>query len=93
MAKGRTFYKLKTNNAAPNARTITKFDEDLNVLSSYHMTYFDSSQGGYYDCACPASAFNCRHKGIMAEINARGLLDSDKFFCFETKEVLEATQI
>ena len=93
MAKGKTYYKLKTNNDAPKARTITKFDSDLDVISSYFMTYIQGSDRGYYDCSCPASKFDCRHKGIMAEIEARGALDSDKFFCFETKELVTAEQI
>lgn len=93
MPKGKTYYKLTTNTAAPNARTITKFDDDLNVISSYHMTWFQGNNGEYYDCACPASTFLCRHKRIMADITARNGLDSDKFWCFETSEMLSADQI
>lgn len=89
----KTYYQLKTNGAAPNARTITKFDSDLEVVSSYYMTYFEGNGRSYYDCACPASKFDCRHKTIRAEIEARGGLDSPKFFCFEDKMMYRADQV
>ncbi len=89
----KTYYKLTTNSAAPHARTITKFDSDLNVISSYFMTFFQGSNRSYYDCSCPASKFDCRHKTIMADIEARKGLDSELFFCYESKEMLPAEKI
>ena len=91
---GFTFYKLhsladteesgKAASGNPNYR-ITKFNEDLNVESSYNMDYFPSSNGGYYDCKCPASKFDCRHKGIMKHIVEAKKVDAPEFFCFETR--------
>lgn len=96
--KGFTFYKLHTldkndtDKDRPNYR-VTKFDEDLNVESSYVMNYMPSANGGYYDCQCPASKFDCRHKAIAKEIEAAGKVDSDAFFCFETRTFKLAEEI
>lgn len=81
-----TFYKLRTS-GEPGAknRIITKFNQDLDVESSYHMNWIESNGGGYYDCQCPASRFDCRHKSIQKDIELAGKLDSDAFFCFETR--------
>lgn len=94
-ARGFTFYKLhslQSDGARPNYR-ITKFDEDLNVESSYMMNYMPSSNGGYYDCQCPASKFDCRHKAIQKEIEMADKVDSEQYFCFETRVFKNAEEI
>lgn len=94
--KGFTFYKLHTKGeVVPNHYnyTITKFDQDLNVESSYNMTYIPSNNGGYYDCNCPAAKFDCRHKSIQRTILQAGKQDSDKFYCFETGTFKMAEEI
>lgn len=89
-----TFYKLRTSGeAGAKNRIITKFNSDLDVESSYHMNWIESTNGGYYDCQCPASRFDCRHKTIQKDIELAGKLDSDTFFCFETRVFKLATEI
>lgn len=94
-----TFYKLQTvpdssgkTLERPHYR-VTKFDSDLNVESSYIMNYMPSNNGGYYDCQCPASKFDCRHKMIQKEIETAGEVDSERFFCFETRVFKRAEEI
>lgn len=82
---GFTFYKLQSVSPGSKNRKITKFNQDLDVESSYHMNWIESNNGGYYDCQCPASKFDCRHKAIQKDIEIKDMLDSDKFFCFETR--------
>lgn len=92
--KSKTFYKVRSaDNVAPKARIITKFNSDLDVLSSYHMTWFEGSNKGYYDCACPATKFDCRHKTILAKIEASKKVDSEEFYCFETNEFLRPEEV
>lgn len=88
-----TFYKLNTVPGADKSFKITKFNSDLEVESSYFMNYIPSTNGGYYDCQCPASKFDCRHKAIMKSIVDNGQVDSSKFLCFETKMFKEPTEI
>jgi len=94
-----TFYELKTVGQTlpgnkPNYE-ITKFDSDLNVESHYNMNYIPSNNGGYYDCNCPGAAkrFDCRHKAISKAIIDADAVNSDRFFCFETKTFKLATEI
>lgn len=88
-----TFYQLRTIPNVPKSFKITKFNSDLEVESSYFMNWMPTAQGGYYDCQCPASKFECRHKGIMKTIVNNGFVDSPKFLCFETGMFKEATEI
>lgn len=81
--KGLTFYKVRSNKAAPKALTVTKYDQDIEVMSEYHMTWFEGKDKGYYDCACPAAKFNCRHKDILEKFQTHNQIDGDKFYCFE----------
>lgn len=76
------YYQLRSQ---PNSKnlTVTKFDQDLDATSSYHMIHYEASNGEYYDCSCPAAKFDCRHKGIMAEIKKAEKLDSPLFFCHQ----------
>lgn len=94
--QGFTFYKLDTlSEVTPgnyNYR-ISKFDQDLNVESSYQMTYIPSNNGGYYDCNCPAAKYDCRHKGIKRAILEAGKQDSERFYCFETGTFKAAEEI
>ena len=84
-SKGLTFYKIKSSSDAPNAKKIIKFDQDLEKISEYNLTYFEGKNGGYYDCNCPASRFDCRHKDILKQFETHNQVDGDKFFCFEAK--------
>lgn len=87
-----TFYKLKS---VPDSKSfqITKFNANLDVESQYYMNYMPTAQGGYYDCQCPASKFDCRHKMIMKTIAENAQIDGSKFLCFETGMFKEATEI
>lgn len=91
-----SFYKLHTKSEVVPGKynyTITKFDQDLNVESSYAMTYIPSNNGGYYDCNCPAAKFDCRHKGIQRAILQAGKQDSELFYCFEAGTFKRAEEI
>lgn len=92
-SKNLTYYKLKSIAGTEKNYDITKFDEDLEVISSYKMSFLPSNNGGYYDCNCPASKFDCRHKSIMRKILDAGQLDSEKFLCYETNTFKLATEI
>ena len=92
---GLTFYKLQTTDTSqrkPSFR-ITKLNADLDMVSSYHMNYLPSNNGGYYDCQCPASKFDCRHKQIMQEIVANKKQDTEYLFCFETRTFKKIEEI
>lgn len=94
----RTYYKIKhLKPSQPNTHEksvqITKFNADLDVESSYPMNYIESKGGGYYDCACPASKFDCRHKAILKAFEAHNQIDGDKFYCFETKTFHDMKQL
>jgi hypothetical protein len=96
-----TFYNLKTipsqvedprANDRPCFR-VTKFSNDLEAESSYILNYLPSQNGGYYDCNCPATKFDCRHKSIMREfLNARKE-NTEYFYCFETRTFKKAEEI
>lgn len=96
----KAYYRVKTipsegtQAAKPNV-TITKFTPDLEVESSYTMSFIPSqgAEGGYYDCNCPASKFDCRHKSILKQFEAYGQIDGEKFFCFETKTFHEMNEV
>jgi hypothetical protein len=80
-----TFYKIHSVPSAEGSVKITKFDSDLEVISSYFMNWMPSRNGGYYDCQCPASRFDCRHKPILQTFQQHKEIDGDRFFCFETR--------
>lgn len=86
--KGKTYYKVKHLNdpsLSKESVQITKFNQDLEVESSYPMNFIENARGGYYDCQCPASKFDCRHKSILKAFQAAGEIDGERFYCFETK--------
>lgn len=90
-----TYYKLNLIPGTEKNYDITKFDSDLNVMSGpYKMSFIPSKDGrGYYDCNCPASKFDCRHKSIMRAIVDAGQANGDKFYCFETRTFKSAGEI
>lgn len=91
-----TFYKLRQMGEVEPSKfnyQITKFNSDLDIESQYNMTFIPSRDGGYYDCNCPASKFDCRHKSIMRTIRDAGKVDSEHFYCFETKTFKLPTEI
>lgn len=96
--KERSYYKLKSvkddkGNVMENFYEIVKFDEDLNVISSYHMNWIPTKDGGYHDCQCPAAKFDCRHKAIMKEIVAAKKVDTEQFFNFAKRTFHNAQEI
>jgi hypothetical protein len=94
------YYKLSSHPGNENL-TIKKFDEELDCTSIYHMIFIESKDGGYYDCQCPASKFDCRHKGIMKTIKDAEMINSSKFYCHQAPtakpelqgKFLDATEI
>lgn len=93
-----TFYKLDRKSEVEPGKfnyQIKKFNMDLEIESSYPLTYIPSNNGGYYSCSCPGSEkrFDCRHKGIMKAIIDANEVDSQRFFCFETKTFQEPFEI
>lgn len=89
-----TFYQVRTVGDPQNKNMkITKFNSELDVESSYNMNWIPSQNGGYYDCQCPASKFDCRHKGLLKDIELAGMIDSPKFYCFETRTFKSAEEI
>lgn len=93
MAKGKSYYKVKTDVRAPKALKVLKFNSDLDLESEYFMTYFEGANKGYYDCSCPASKFDCRHKRIKQAVEDAGQIDGDKFFCYETEKFVSLEEI
>jgi len=88
-ATGKTYYKIHSIEGAGKSVRVTKFNADIEPESSYVMNHIDNPEGGFYDCQCPASKFDCRHKDILKRIKAADKIDSDLFFCFETKSFHE----
>lgn len=94
MAKPKfTYYKLRKAPEVPGSYTITKYDGDIEPLNTYALSAIQGRNGVYYDCSCPASTFDCRHKRIMKAIVDNGKVDSADFFCFETSEFLPASDV
>lgn len=89
----KSYYKIKSDSRAPKALKVLKFDKDLELQSEYFMTYFEGSNKSYYDCACPAAKFDCRHQKIRVAIEAAGEVDGSRFYCFETSSFVTAEQI
>lgn len=83
--KAKSYYKIVTVPNGGGSLKVTKFTPDLEVESSYYMNWIESANGGYFDCQCPASRFDCRHKTIHTLIKSQNEIDGDRFFCFETK--------
>ena len=77
------YYKLVQADPASKNLKITKFDQELDATSIYHMTFMETKDGGYYDCSCPASKFDYRHKGIMQSILNANKINSEQYFCFQ----------
>lgn len=54
---------------------ITKFDDDLNVESSYETTLAE--------CTCPqGSKPTCRHRQMLPEFLLKGAVDNATFLCW-----------
>lgn len=95
-----TFYTIRHASEADASKEhptyrVTKFNSDLEMESTYNMPWMDSKDGGYQHCECPGAAkvFNCRHKKILQEIKQANMINSDKFFCFETRTFKSAQEI
>lgn len=74
-----TLYNLKSEDAIWR---ITKFDNDLNVESSY-----TTSEA---ECSCPAGARpSCRHRQMLPKMLAIGAEDSGMFYDFDKDQFLE----
>ncbi len=82
-APSKAYYRLLTHPAEPTGRIVRKYNGDLQMESQYNMMFVPSKSEGFWDCACPASKFDCRHKAIRKSIEDAGELDGRKFFCFE----------
>jgi hypothetical protein len=73
-----TLYNLRSDG---DGYRITKFDNDLNVESSYLLSE--------HACECPAGhRSSCRHRQMLPHMLAAGLADSAGFYDFETRQVL-----
>ena len=78
------FYKITVPlPTQPKTVKIIKFDCDLDATSIYNMNWIETKDGGYHDCQCPASKFDCRHKGILKTIEDAGMISSEKFYCHQ----------
>jgi len=76
-----TLYNLKTDG---DEYRITKFDNQLNVESSYLLSLSE--------CECPAgSRPTCRHRQMLPEMLAYDMANTGMFYDFETKVVLQST--
>jgi len=78
-----TFYNCKTT--AENTYQMTKFDDDLNVESSYEVSL--------EECQCPAgSRDTCRHRKMLPIFLAEEAVDKPMFYNYDTHQwaVLEA---
>jgi hypothetical protein len=88
-----TYYQLKSAPKVPGSYTITKFDGNADALNTYALSRIEGRNGAYFDCSCPASTFDCRHKRIMKSIIDAGMTNSGKFFCFETSEFVNLEDV
>lgn len=92
-----SYYKLQSVEEGKKGKEqpfrIKKFDEDLNLVSDYAMNYIPTADGGYHDCQCPASKFDCRHKSIMREIVDRDMIDAEEFFSFKSRAFHKAEDL
>lgn len=76
-----TLYNLKTDG---DQYRITKFTNDLDVESSYLLSLSE--------CECPAgSRPTCRHRQMLPEMLAYDMANTNMFYDFETKVVLQST--
>lgn len=74
-----TLYNL---HSADGQWIITKFDNDLNIESSYAVS--DS------ECACPAGSRPvCRHRTMLPKMLAVGAEDSGMFYNYDSDQFLE----
>ena len=74
-----TLYNLKT---ADGEFRITKFDNDLNVESSYVVSE--------RECGCPAgNRPTCRHRQMLPKMLNVGAEDSGMFYDYDTDQFLE----
>lgn len=83
--KEKSYYRIVKHPTVENALVVKKFDADVNFQGEYNLTHHESNNGGYYDCDCPASKFDCRHKEILRQIKDRGEIGGSRFFCYDTK--------
>ena len=76
-----TLYNLKTDG---DQYRITKFTNDLDVESSYLLSFSE--------CECPAgSRPSCRHRNMLKDMLAYGITNTDMFYDYETRIVLQST--
>jgi hypothetical protein len=76
-----TLYNLKTDG---DQYRITKFTNNLDVESSYLLALSE--------CECPAgSRPTCRHRQMLPEMLAYDMANTNMFYDFETKVVLQST--
>ena len=69
-------YSCKSSFEQPDSYIITKFDDDLNVESSYTTNL--------YSCDCPAGVRpSCRHRLMLPHFLAQARQDTDWFFCYD----------
>ena len=58
---------------------MTKFDENMDIESTYELTLTE--------CGCPAGARNtCRHRKMLPLFLANDAIDTNKFYCYETHQ-------
>ena len=70
-------YNCKSN-SSPGTWFITKFDLDLNVLASYHVSH--------NECECPRGTRpTCRHRKMLRLFQSGGHVDDGWFLDYETR--------
>lgn len=82
-----TLYNLRTD---PAGFRVTKFDDDLEVESSYLMDFDPTEPGSPVICECPAGIRpTCRHRQMLPTLLER--LDTAWFLDHETQEWVDPT--
>lgn len=71
---------------SPSAGIVTKFDDDLNIESSYTIEITD----GKLRCGCPAGARpSCRHRQMFTQLRER--MNTAWFLDFDTRQWVDPT--
>lgn len=69
-------YNCKRSTDRDETYILTKFDDDMNIESSYNTSLTE--------CECPAGSRNtCRHRQMLPQFLAYGYEDTENFFCYD----------
>lgn len=83
-------YNVKSTKDSTDVFIVTKFDEDLTPVDSYHISEL---HGGGMICQCPAgSKPTCRHRQMLRLFQAEQRVDSPYIYHYDKKKWLKLNQ-